>query len=298
VSQRIAALQRPPALQRSVLVVPVTALMQRIAPPAHLASGLCVATGDTLAPADGRRRLEMAGYVADPEALTEEARLRLEAFAAEEELGAGFALATHDLEIRGAGELLGEEQSGQIQAIGFGLYARLLERTVRALEADEEPDLGLGDDDHPVELHLPALIPDDYVPDVAARLSLYKRIASADDEDGLRALEVELVDRFGLLPGLTAQLFTLARLRLMARSLGIARLELHREGGVLDLGHGAMVDKAVLERLLQGQPEVYACAGDTRVAITLDLPEPQDVVRAAEQLLVRLGARRPQVDLR
>lgn len=159
VSQRIATLQRLPALQRGVLVVPVTGLMQRIAPPAHLASGLCVATGDTLAPADGRRRLEAGGYVADPEALTEEARLRLEAFAAEEELGASFALATHDLEIRGAGELLGEEQSGQIQAIGFGLYARLLERTVRSLEADEEPDLGLGDDGHPVELHLPALIP-------------------------------------------------------------------------------------------------------------------------------------------
>ena len=157
--------------------------------------------------------------VSDPEALTDEARQRLEAFAAEEELGAGFALAAHDLEIRGAGELLGEEQSGQIQAVGFGLYARLLERTVRALQADEEPDPGLGDEGNPVELHLPALIPDDYVPDVPTRLSLYKRIASADDEGGLCALELELVDRFGLLPAPTAQLFALARLRLMARSL-------------------------------------------------------------------------------
>ncbi len=118
-----------------------------------------------------------------------------------EELGAGFTLATHDLEIRGAGELLGEEQSGQIEEIGFGLYSELLDRAVRALKSGKVPDFDLASEhDAEVELHVPALIPDDYLADVHARLTLYKRIASARDTDGLRELQVEMIDSFGLLP--------------------------------------------------------------------------------------------------
>ena len=234
--------------------------------------------------------------ISDAETMTEEARQRLEAFAAEEELGAGFALAAHDLEIRGAGELLGEEQSGQIQAVGFGVYARLLERTVEALKDGTEPDIDLTRGDTAIELHLPALIPDDYVRDVAMRLALYKRIASAGSEEELQALEGELVDRFGLLPGSVARLFALARLRLMAHSLGIARMDLDHSGGVLVFDRDSTVDAATLDRLVEGQPAVYAREGEDRLRVTLDLAEPEDVMRAAEELLVRLGARRPETD--
>ncbi|MGN2241902.1 transcription-repair coupling factor [Frateuria sp. GZRR33] len=235
--------------------------------------------------------------VSDPDTMTEEARLRLDAFAAEEELGAGFALAARDLEIRGAGELLGEEQSGQIQAVGFSVYARLLERTVQALKDGEEPDVDLTRGDTVVELHLPVLIPDDYVPDVPTRLALYKRIAGADAEEALHALEMELVDRFGLLPEPTARLFALARLRLMAQPLGIARVDMDHHGGVVVFGRGTTVDAAALDRLIEAQPEVYAREDEDRLAVTLDLAEPADAMRAAEELLVRLGARRPEADL-
>ncbi|HUB89098.1 MAG TPA: transcription-repair coupling factor, partial [Dyella sp.] len=130
--------------------------------------------------------------VPDRRAITADAEKRLEALASLEELGAGFTLATHDLEIRGAGELLGDEQSGQIQEIGFGLYTELLERAVRALKSGKVPDFDLSSEhETEVELHLPALIPDDYLPDVHARLTLYKRIASARDEESLRELQVE-----------------------------------------------------------------------------------------------------------
>jgi len=243
------------------------------------------------------RRAYACLVVRDAGAMTEEARLRLEAFAAEEELGAGFALAAHDLEIRGAGQLLGEEQSGQIQAVGFDVYARLLERTVQALKDGEEPDVDLTRGDTAIELHLPALVPEDYVPDVPTRLTLYKRIAGADSEDALQALEVELIDRFGLLPEPASRLFALARLRLMAHSLGIARVDMDHRGGVLVFGRDTTVDVAVLDRLVEGQPDVYARDGDDRLVVTLDLAEPEDVMRAAEELLARLGARRPGTDV-
>src|SRR3546814_10775800 len=130
--------------------------------------------------------------------MTGDAEKRLEALANLDELGAGFTLSTHDLETRGAGELLGEEQTGQIAEIGFSLYSELLERAVRSLKQGKIPDL---DASHAhgaqVELHIPALIPDDYLPDVHTRLTLYKRIASARDSEALRELQVEMIDRFG-----------------------------------------------------------------------------------------------------
>ena len=151
--------------------------------------------------------------VPDRHALTADAEKRLDAIAAMEELGAGFTLATHDLEIRGAGELLGEEQSGQIEEIGFSLYSELLDRAVRALKSGKVPDFDLtSEHDAEVELHIPALIPDDYLADVHARLTLYKRIASARDTDALRELQVEMIDRFGLLPDSVKNLFAAAAL--------------------------------------------------------------------------------------
>jgi transcription-repair coupling factor (superfamily II helicase) len=153
-----------------------------------------------------------AYLLAPPKAeMTGDAVKRLEAIDSLEDLGSGFTLATHDLEIRGAGELLGDTQSGQIQEIGFSLYTELLGRAVESLRKGEEPDLEAplhaGVD---INLHIAALLPDDYVPDVHLRLILYKRISAAESSDELRELQVELIDRFGLLPEAAKNLMRIA----------------------------------------------------------------------------------------
>ncbi|HEV2540507.1 MAG TPA: transcription-repair coupling factor [Frateuria sp.] len=232
--------------------------------------------------------------VPDRKAITADAEKRLEALASLEELGAGFTLATHDLEIRGAGELLGEEQSGQIQEIGFGLYTELLDRAVRALKSGKVPDFDLSSEhETEVELHLPALIPDDYLPDVHTRLTLYKRIASARNEDQLRDLQVEMIDRFGLLPEPTKTLFALSSLKLMATPLGIRKLDLGASGGRITFRDKPDIDPMALIRLIQGQPRVYKLDGQDKLKIALDLPGATERIRAAQEVLVQLGARRP-----
>jgi len=152
--------------------------------------------------------------VPDERSMTRDARKRLEAIASLEELGAGFTLATHDLEIRGAGELLGDEQSGEIQSVGFSLYSELLARAVAAMREGKEIDLeGSLHQETDIELHISALIPEDWLGDIHTRLTLYKRIASAPDHSALRDLQVEMIDRFGLLPQPTKHLFQVAELR-------------------------------------------------------------------------------------
>jgi len=232
--------------------------------------------------------------VPDRKAMTADAEKRLEAIASLEELGAGFTLATHDLEIRGAGELLGDEQSGQIQEIGFGLYTELLERAVRALKSGKLPDFDLSSEhETEVELHLPALIPDDYLPDVHTRLTLYKRIASARNEDHLRDLQVEMIDRFGLLPDAAKQLFAVAQLKLMATPLGIRKLDFGANGGRITFRDKPEVDPMAIIRLIQGQPRVYKLDGQDKLKVNLELPGGTERIRAAQEVLVQLGARRP-----
>ncbi|MDE1894722.1 MAG: transcription-repair coupling factor [Xanthomonadaceae bacterium] len=233
--------------------------------------------------------------VPDRKAITADAQKRLEALASLEELGAGFTLATHDLEIRGAGELLGDEQSGQIQEIGFGLYAELLDRAVRALRSGKVPDFDLSSEhETEVELHLPALIPDDYLGDVHARLTLYKRIASARSEDELRDLQVEMIDRFGLLPDSAKQLFAVASLKLMATPLGIRKLDFGANGGRIVFREKPEVDPLTIIKLIQGLPRVYKLDGQDKLKIVLDLPGASERIRSAQEVLVLLGARRPQ----
>ncbi|TBR38820.1 MULTISPECIES: transcription-repair coupling factor [Dyella] len=232
--------------------------------------------------------------VPDRKATTADAEKRLEALASLEELGAGFTLATHDLEIRGAGELLGDEQSGQIQEIGFGLYTELLERAVRALKSGKVPDFDLSSEhETEVELHLPALIPDDYLPDVHTRLTLYKRIASARHHDALRELQVEMIDRFGLLPDATKQLFAVASLKLMATPLGIRKLDVGPNGGRITFRDKPEVEPMAIIRLIQSQPRVYKLDGQDKLRIILELPGASERIRAAQEVLVSLGARRP-----
>ncbi|WP_158885441.1 transcription-repair coupling factor [Rhodanobacter sp. L36] len=232
--------------------------------------------------------------VPDRKSITADAQKRLEAIASLEELGAGFTLATHDLEIRGAGELLGDEQSGQIQEIGFGLYTELLDRAVRALKSGKVPDFDLSSEhETEVELHLPALIPDDYLPDVHARLTLYKRIASARNEEELRDLQVEMIDRFGLLPDPTKQLFAVASIKLMATPLGIRKLDFGANGGRIIFREKPEVDPMTIIKLIQNLPRVYKLDGQDKLKITLDLPGAAERLRSAQEVLVLLGARRP-----
>jgi len=228
--------------------------------------------------------------------LTSDARKRLEAIQAMEGLGAGFTLASHDLEIRGAGELLGEEQSGQIEAIGFSLYSDMLARAVDALRRGIEPDL-----DEPlavnasVDLHTAALIPDDYLPDVHQRLVLYKRISQATDEAGLNALEVEMIDRFGLLPIEVKQLFSAARLRLRARALGIVHIEVGPEGGRIELGPKPDIDVGELLNLIQRQPDRFTLSGEHRLRLLDHHPEPDARHALIDALLTQLTPKaRPQ----
>ena len=230
--------------------------------------------------------------VPDRRAMTADAEKRLEAIAALEELGAGFTLATHDLEIRGAGELLGEEQSGQIEAVGFALYAEMLERAVRALKQGHAPDAET-DAAHAaeIELHIPALIPDEYLPDVNARLTLYKRIAGARDAAALRELQVEMIDRFGLLPEPAKNLFAVAALKLEATALGIRKLELGAAGGRVLFHARPNVEPGTVIGLIQRQAKVYSLDGQDKLRVRLALPGAAERIHAAQTLLRELAGR-------
>lgn len=224
-----------------------------------------------------------------PKAMTTDAQKRLEAIASLEDLGAGFALATHDLEIRGAGELLGEEQSGSMETIGFSLYMELLENAVDALKAGREPSLeDLTSQQTEVELRMPSLLPDDFIPDVNTRLSFYKRIASAKTENELEEIKVELIDRFGLLPDPARTLLDIARLRQQAQKLGIRKLEGNEKGGVIEFAEKNHVNPAWLIGLLQKQPQHYRLDGPTRLKFIQDLSERKTRIEWVHQFMREL----------
>jgi transcription-repair coupling factor (superfamily II helicase) len=236
----------------------------------------------------GRSHHQAYAYLLTPprSAITADAGKRLEAIEAAGDLGAGYLLATHDLEIRGAGELLGDEQSGQIHSVGFSLYMDMLERAVNALKRGEIPDVDAPlDAGTEVNLHMPALIPEDYLPDINTRLILYKRIAGATDDDQLRELQVEMIDRFGLLPAQVGNLFHSARLRLKAQSLGIRAIDAGPSGGSIDFKESTRVNPLALVKLVQSDPRGYKLAGATRLRFEQDLPEVMPRLQFVEQLL-------------
>ncbi len=240
----------------------------------------------------GRSHHQAYAYLLTPprKAMTDDAQKRLEAIANAQDLGAGFVLATHDLEIRGAGELLGEGQSGQIQAVGFTLYMEMLERAVKAIRKGEQPNLeqplGGGPE---INLRLPALIPEDYLPDVHARLILYKRIANAADEDGLKELQVEMIDRFGLLPEPTKNLVRLTLLKLQAEKLGITKIDAGPQGGRIEFSADTSVDPMVLIKLIQSQPNRYKFEGATLFKFQVPMERPEERFNTLEALLERLA---------
>lgn len=201
-----------------------------------------------------------------PAAMTADAKKRLEAIASLEELGAGFVLATHDMEIRGAGELLGEDQSGQMETIGFSLYMEMLENAVNAMKAGREPSLNeLIHQQTEIELRLPALLPDDYIPDVNTRLSLYKRIASTNQQQELDDIKAEIIDRFGKLPDASQNLLDISRLRLQAQKIGIRKIEANETGGVIEFAAENPIDPVWIIDLIQKQPKHYRLDGSARL---------------------------------
>lgn len=239
----------------------------------------------------GRSHHQAFAYLLAPprESLKPDAIKRLDAISALEDLGSGFMLATHDMEIRGAGELLGEDQSGQIQEIGFELYNDMLMRTIKALESGLEPGL---DSALPpaveINLHLPALLPDDYMPDVHMRLVHYKRIASADSEQALRELQIELIDRFGLLPEETRNLFRLTALRLRAEPLAIRRLDAGPAGGFVEFGPATTVSPVWLVKLLRDELGTYKLDRQQKLRFTAELDDNAERFSFVEKLVTEM----------
>jgi transcription-repair coupling factor (superfamily II helicase) len=236
----------------------------------------------------GRSHHQAYAYLLTPprNAMTADAVKRLEAIESLEDLGAGFTLATHDLEIRGAGELLGEEQTGQIQEIGYALYMEMLERAVNALKSGKIPQLDQPMHQGPeVDLHVASLLPDSYLPDVHLRLVLYKRIAAAANAEELRELQVEMIDRFGLLPEPAKNLFRIAGYKQAARALGLRKIDIGPGGGSVTFERDTRVEPANLIRYVQQNSRTHRLEGGTKLRFTLKLEKDEQRFAAVEQLL-------------
>lgn len=243
----------------------------------------------------GRSHHRAYAYLLVPSkrALSQDADRRLSAIEQLGDLGSGFALATHDLEIRGAGELLGDSQHGQIEEVGFTLYADLLAKAVKALKAgklDDTPFNPYGDHGAcEVDLGLSALIPETYVPDVHARLVLYKRLAETHDEAALDEMKVEMIDRFGLLPPQAQRLFEAARLRQLGEQLGVTRVRAGSASATLDFGPQPRVEPVKLIKLIQTQPKVYKLEGQKKLHVSSpDFGKPEQRYTLLQKLLVTL----------
>ena len=239
----------------------------------------------------GRSHHQAYAYLLTPaeQRLTGDAEKRLEAISAAQDLGAGFMLATHDLEIRGAGELLGEEQSGQIQSVGFSLYMELLEQAVRSLQDGREFDIEESMHGTEVNLRIPALIPEDYLPDVHARLVLYKRIASCKTHEELKDLQVEMIDRFGLLAEPTKNLLRQAELKLEAQKLGIIKIDGGATSGSFDFGKQTTVDPLALVQLVQKAPHIYRLEGASRLRFELKASSADKKIEEVRSLIKALS---------
>ena len=223
----------------------------------------------------GRSHHQAYAYLLSPprSVITSDAQKRLEAIEAAGDLGAGYQLASHDMEIRGAGELLGAEQSGQIHQVGFSLYLSMLESAVAALRRGDIPDVDQPlDTGTEVKLHVPALIPEDYLPDITTRLVLYKRIAQASNAEQLREIQVEMIDRFGLLPEPVKNLFTAAFIKVRAQQLGISEIDMTDEGGSIEFTAATVVEPAAIVNLIQSDPLCYSLSGSGKLRVKKSLP--------------------------
>lgn len=239
----------------------------------------------------GRSHHRAYAYLIVPprQAMTADARKRIDAISALEEIGMGFQLASHDLEIRGAGDLLGREQSGHMQEIGYELYSDLLERAIKALQSGQQPEL-----DRPekygteINLHGSALLPSEYLPDVHSRLIMYKRIANAPNVSALDEIQIEMIDRFGLLPEPAKALIRITELKLTATSLGIRKINLGPEGGTIIFDEHPAVDPLKIVELIQKQPNHYKLDGPDKLRLLIEWPSFSERCQGVEALLDQL----------
>ena len=240
----------------------------------------------------GRSHHQAYAYMLTPldKKLSKDAEKRLEAIAAAQDLGAGFTLATHDLEIRGAGELLGDDQSGQIHSIGFGLYMEMLERAVESIQRGETPNL-----DQPlkkgveINLHISAIIPDNYIPDVHTRLIEYKSIANISDKESLRDKKVEMIDRFGLLPAPLNNLFDVTELKLKAQLIGIEKIDVGNTSGKLEFEKTPNINPMQIVALVQSQPNIFKMEGSTKLRFKLPSETVEERLQLVEDILKSLS---------
>lgn len=240
----------------------------------------------------GRSHHQAYAYLIIPsrQFISNDAAKRLEAISSLDELGIGFTLATHDLEIRGAGELLGEEQSGDMQEVGFSLYMDLLSRAVDALKEGKEPDYekSLLHQSAEIDLHLTALIPETYLNDVQLRLQFYKRIANAKTQGELDEIQVEMIDRFGLLVLPLKNLFALSELKQKANRLGIIKIEANEKSGKFEFIEKPNVKPETILRLIQHPSRQFRLDGPTRLRFVLEKHEAKDRIALVDNLLNQL----------
>jgi transcription-repair coupling factor (superfamily II helicase) len=240
----------------------------------------------------GRSHHQAYAYlmVPDVQGLTKQAAQRLEAIQQMEELGSGFYLSMHDLEIRGAGEVLGDNQSGNMMEVGFQLYNDMLAEAVRSLKNGREPDLlaplsAVTE----INLHAPALLPDAYCGDVHIRLSLYKRLASASKPEQIDALLEEITDRFGKLPPQAQALFDVHRLRVLAKAYGVARIDAGAKVTTITFAADAPVDPGRIIELVQKSRHIKL-AGNDKLRVERPANEVRDRVQLVRDVLRSLGA--------
>jgi transcription-repair coupling factor (superfamily II helicase) len=243
----------------------------------------------------GRSHQQAYAYLMTPpgKTLHEDAQKRLDAITKLEELGAGFMLASHDLEIRGAGELLGEEQSGTIDEIGFSLYSEYLGRAIQDISGHmggHQSNIKPGYRKHSeLQFNLPTLFPDTYLPDVHARLVFYKRIAGASSAEELHDLQLEAIDRFGPPPEAAKSLFRISKLQLDSQAIGIRRFTLDQNGGRIEFDPNPAIDPSPLLQLIADEPGVFRMAGGYSVQIRKSLEDHLARLKYAEELLARLA---------
>lgn len=240
----------------------------------------------------GRSHHQAYAYCLTPpkKVMTSDAIKRLDALASLEDLGSGFTLATHDLEIRGAGEILGEEQSGNMNEIGFDLYMSLLEKTVHAFKQGQSKEIDI--DLQPtleIDLQLPAFIPDDYLPDVHSRLLLYKRISACKTDQALQDMQVEMIDRFGLLPPETKNLFQLTSLKRRAANLGINNIQAGPKSGKIEFVDKPNIDPDKIIALLRMHPNNYKLLGSQAFRFTFDMQTVEQRFQVVDNLLYQLS---------
>ena len=242
----------------------------------------------------GRSNHQAYAYliVPPPESMTNNAERRLDAISSLSELGAGFALASHDLEIRGAGQLLGEKQSGAIDEIGFSLYSDYLHRAIRELSTG---DRAQGAFVEPcavdINLNVTALFPEDYLPDVHERLVFYKRLANTTHQEEIKELQLEAIDRFGLLPEAARTLFQVTKIKLAAGLIGIEKLHLGRHGGEIRLSEQTPADPTFLLQMIHDAPEDYRIRPDNVIHLTASLEMPELRLDRAEAIVATLSGK-------